>query len=114
MASARQGGQAAEGTKKKLATDLHRLFLARVAFGDTQISRSTEEIDLMRMHPGIAQKLNGELLRDKNKPARSCHQESPISPDLSGPHAVRGLLSDLYRAHSDNIRGTRAKKNNRH
>ena len=59
----------------------------------------------MRMHPGIAQKLNGELLRDKNKPARSCHQESPICTDVhtSVPHAARGLLGDLYQARSNNI-----------
>jgi hypothetical protein len=58
----------------------------------------------MRMHPGIAQKLNGELLRDKNKPARSCHQVLPISPDLSGPHAVRGLVYDPPLKGADNIR----------
>ena len=62
------------------------------------------------MNLGIAQKLNGELLRDKNKPARSCHQESPICTDAytSVPHAVRGLLSDQFQAHSKNTRVIRA------
>jgi hypothetical protein len=60
----------------------------------------------MYMNLGIAQKLNGELLRDKNKPARSCPQESSIRTDVhtSVPHAVRGLLSDLYGQCADSIR----------
>jgi hypothetical protein len=60
----------------------------------------------MRMNLGITQKLNGELLRDKNKPARSCHQESPICTDVhtSVPHAVRGLLCDPPLKGTDNIR----------
>ncbi len=80
----------------------------RVAFGDTQISRQTEEVDYTRMNRWIAQKFNGELLRDKNKLACSCHQVLPISPDLSGPHPVRGLLCDQFQAHSMNIRVIRA------
>jgi hypothetical protein len=54
----------------------------------------------MYMNLGIAQKLNGELLRDKNKPARSCPQESSIRTDVhtSVPHA------DLYGQCADSIR----------
>ena len=62
------------------------------------------------MNLRIAQKLNGELLRDKNKPARSCPQESSICTDVhtSIPHAVRGLLSDQFQPHSMNIHVIRA------
>jgi hypothetical protein len=58
------------------------------------------------MNLRIAQKLNGELLRDKNKPARSCPQESSICTDVhtSVPHAVRGLLSDLCQKSANNNR----------
>jgi len=50
----------------------------------------------MRMNRWIAQKFNGELLRDKDKLACSCHQVLPICPDVSGPHALRGLLCDPF------------------
>ena len=63
------------------------------------------------MNLRIAQKLNGELLRDKNKPARSCPQESSIYTDVdtSVPHAVRGLLSALYQKSANYIQFGEAK-----
>ena len=62
------------------------------------------------MNRWIAQKFNGELLRNKNKLACSCHQVLPISPDgcPSGPHAVRGLLCDPPLRRADYIRVIRA------
>ena len=71
---------------------------------NTQISRQTGQFDYARMNRWIAQKFNGELLRHKNKLACSCHQVLPISPDISGPHAVRGLLCDLPLKRTDHIR----------
>jgi hypothetical protein len=58
----------------------------------------------MRMNRRIAQKFNGEPLRDKTKQACSCHQVLPISPDISGPHAVRGLLCDPLIKRAEHIR----------
>ena len=75
---------------------------------NTQISRQTEEVNYTRMNRWIAQKFNGELLRDKTKPACFCHQELPISPDLSGPHALRGLLCDPPLKRADQNRVIRA------
>ena len=55
-----------------------------------------EEVEYKRMNRWIAQQFKGELLRNKNNPVCSCHQALPISPDVSGPHAVRGLLCDPF------------------
>jgi hypothetical protein len=73
-----------------------------------QFSRQKEKIEHTRMNRWIAQKFNGELLRDKNKLACSCHQVLAISPDVSRPHAVRGLLRDPSLKRTDQNRVIRA------
>jgi hypothetical protein len=52
---------------------------------------------------GSPQSKMGELLVASNKLAYSGHQELPISPDLAGTHAVRGLLCDPPLKRVDNI-----------
>ena len=77
------------------------------------MSRRTAEIGLMRMNIEIAQKKNGKHLRQKDKLACSCRQALPICPDAkaSVPHAVRGFLSDLYKARFNTIRVIRVFRN---
>jgi hypothetical protein len=94
--------------RRPTQTNADIFFLARVACGNTQISRQTEKVDHTRMNRWIAQKFNGELLRDKTKLACSCHQVLPISPDISGPHAARGLLCDPPLKRADQTRVIRA------
>jgi hypothetical protein len=55
--------------------------------------RQTKEPELMKRSLNSTM---GEPLVASNKLAYSGHRELPIAPDVitSGPHAVRGLLSD--------------------